>query len=119
MNVHNFHDHSRVKTDNDYGLLLNEIQLLLSEKRTSLSVMRTGIAVFVVPMTVFSVLIATSKYYDATKVLPLFVMIMAMNAALVMLAIYLVVRSLIKLHSLDILINKLKHKSKTIAELVA
>jgi hypothetical protein len=45
-------------------------------------------------------------------------MIMAMNAALVMLAIYLVVRSLIKLHSLDISINKLKHKSKTITELV-
>ena len=118
MNEHRTHGVSGATTDKDVGLLVSEIQLLLAEKRTSLSVMRTGIAVFALPMTVFSVLIATSKYYDATKVMPLFLVIMALNAALVLLAIYLIVRSLVKLHSLDLLINRIKNKSKTIAELV-
>ena len=117
MNGHNNRSDSGKTAEKDVGLLIGEIQLLLAEKRTSLSVMRTGIAVFALPMTVFSVLIATSKYYDAIKVLPLFLVIMALNAALVILAIYLIVRSLLKLQSLDHLINRIKNESKTIAEL--
>jgi hypothetical protein len=118
MNSTSNHKAAGATADRDIPLLISEIQLLLAEKRTSLSVMRTGIAVFVLPMTVFSVLIATSKYYDATKVMPLFLVIMALNSALVILAIYLIVRSLVKLHSLDHLINNIKNKSRTIAELV-
>lgn len=52
-------------TNNIDPVIINEVQLLLAEKRTSLAVMRTGIAMLALPLSVISVLIATSKYYDA------------------------------------------------------
>ena len=48
---------------------INDIQLLFTEKRTSLALMRTGIAVLALPLSVLSLLIATSKYYEAVDVL--------------------------------------------------
>ena len=47
---------------------IGEVQLLLSEVRTALSLMRTGIAILALPLSVFSVLVATSRYYDALNV---------------------------------------------------
>ena len=99
-------------------LLVNEIQLLLAEKRTALAVMRTGIAVFALPLSVFSVLIATSKFYDPSDVLHFLVPTLAMNSGLIVLAIYLVVRSVRRQRALDRLVHKLKLRSSVIAELV-
>ena len=100
------------------GLLLNEVQLLLAEKRTALSVMRTGIAIFALPLSVLSVVIATSKYYDAAKVLHLIIPVLAINLGLTILATYLVVRSIKRFRTVDRMINDFKHKSKSVAELV-
>ena len=100
-------------------MLINEIQLLLAEKRTSLSVMRTGIAIFALPLSVLSVLIATSRYYDPARVLHLLVPVLVSSAGLAALAIYLMARSLQKLHRLDRLIRELKDGSPRIAGLVA
>lgn len=53
----------------DPTVVMDEIQLILAEKRTSLSVMRTGIAILALPLSVMSVLVATSRLYDAPSVL--------------------------------------------------
>lgn len=87
---------------------INEIQLLLAEKRTALAIMRTGIAVIALPLSVFSVLIATSRLYDWQQVWVLFVAVTIINFALVGLGVYLVVRSLIRLHGYDDKIRMLK-----------
>ena len=103
--------------NSDITFAVNKIQLLLSEKRTALSVMRTGIAVFALPLSVFSILIATSNYYNITKVLPLIIPVLVINAGLVILAVYLIVRSIKKLHALDLMVDKIKDNSKAIADL--
>ncbi|MHC4601030.1 MAG: hypothetical protein ACYS47_18715, partial [Planctomycetota bacterium] len=82
-----------VSEEGSLAILVNEIQLLLAEKRTALSVMRTGIAIFALPLSVFSVLIATSKLYDVASVVHWLVPVLLINAGLIGLAIYLVVRS--------------------------
>ncbi len=87
---------------------INEIQLLLAEKRTALAIMRTGIAVIALPLSVFSVLIATSRLYDWQQVWVLFVAVTIINFALVGLGVYLVVRSLVRLHGYDDKIRTLK-----------
>jgi hypothetical protein len=61
------------------NLILGEIQVLLSEKRTALASLRTGIAVFALPLSVLSVLIATSRYYNMGKVMPLLVPLLLLN----------------------------------------
>ncbi|MEI8191709.1 MAG: hypothetical protein WCI75_18500 [candidate division NC10 bacterium] len=104
--------------DKDVQLLISEIQLLLSEKQTALAVMRTGIAILALPLSVFSVLIATSKYYNASEVMHLFVPLMLINAGLILLAVYLIVRSTRKLHALERMVGKLKGKSPNIAGLI-
>jgi len=105
-------------SDGKVGLLVSEMQLLLSEKRTALAVMRTGIAIFALPLSVLSVLIATSKHYEMSKVMPLLIPALAINAGLVALGAYLVVRALKKLHLLDRLISSMKAQSRTISDLI-
>ena len=100
------------------SIVINEVQLLLAEKRTSLSVMRTGITVLVLPLSVLSVLIATSKYYDIFHVMNMLIPLMIMNAILIILGSFLVVRSLLKIHHHDSLIQKLKKKHSTISEFI-
>jgi uncharacterized membrane protein YidH (DUF202 family) len=101
----------------DY-IVINEVQLLLAEKRTSLSVMRTGIAVLALPLSVLSVLIATSKYYDIFHVMNMLIPLMVMNAILIILGSFLVVRSLMKMRHYDSLIQKLKKKHSTVSEFI-
>jgi uncharacterized membrane protein YdbT with pleckstrin-like domain len=100
------------------GIILNEVQLLLAEKRTSLSAMRTGIAVFVLPLSVLSVLIATSKYYDVLKVMPLIVPLLGICAALIVLGSYLILRAIVRMRHLDDLILRLKRKHQWIAQFI-
>ena len=100
------------------GIIINEVQLLLAEKRTSLSTMRTGITVFVLPLSVLSVLIATSKYYDVFQVMYLLVPLLVINAALVFLGAYLIIRAVLRIHHYDSLILQLKRKHRWIAEFI-
>ncbi|XPS88495.1 hypothetical protein Dvar_65140 [Desulfosarcina variabilis str. Montpellier] len=90
------------------AIAINEAQLVLAEKRTSLAVMRTGIAVLALPLSVTSVLIATSKYYDILHVLHFMIPLLVLNTALVVLGVYLVSRSIIRMRHYDRLINEIK-----------
>jgi len=100
------------------SIVINEVQLLLAEKRTSLSVMRTGITVLALPLSVLSVLIATSKYYDIFNVMNMLIPLMIINAILIILGSFLVVRSFLRIHHHDSLIQKLKKKHSTISEFI-
>lgn len=100
------------------GLAVSEVQLLLAEKRTSLAALRTGIAVFVLPLSVLSVLIATSRYYDVIHVLPFIVPLLLLSGALVILASYLIIRSLMRMHHQDRLILEIKRKHPVIAPFI-
>jgi uncharacterized membrane protein YidH (DUF202 family) len=100
------------------AIAINEAQLILAEKRTSLAVLRTGIAVFALPLSVLSVLIATSKYYDFIHVLKFLVPLFILNLILVILGAYLIVRSILRMHHYDALIEQIKRKHSTIAEFI-
>ena len=99
-------------------IVINEVQLVLAEKRTSLAVLRTGIAVLVLPLSVLSVLIATSRYYDFLQVLHLMVPLLILSSLLVIFGVYLVLRSIIRMHHYDQLILKIKQKHSGIAEFI-
>jgi uncharacterized membrane protein YkgB len=100
------------------GIIINEVQLLLAEKRTSLATMRTGISVFVLPLSVLSVLVATSKYYIFTQVMPFIIPLLVICGALVLLGSYLIIRAVIRMRHQDSLILQLKRKHRWIAEYI-
>jgi len=97
---------------------INEIQLILAEKRTSLAVMRTGIAVLALPLSVISLLIVTSRYYDALRVLHFLIPIGCVNFFLVVFGAYLVIRSTIRIRNYDHLISKIKQKHSILADFI-
>lgn len=99
-------------------IIIGEVQLILAEKRTSLAAMRTGIAVLVLPLTVMSVLIATSKYYDVVHVMNLLVPLLIICAVLVLLGVYLIIRSIMRLHHQDMHIAEIKRKHSIIADFI-
>jgi predicted membrane protein len=103
------------KLDN---LIFGEIQVLLAEKRTALASLRTGIAVFALPLSVLSVLIATSRYYNFGKVMPLLAPLLLLNLGLVVLGSWLIYHSICRLHHYDRLIRKLTQKYQSIAEFI-
>lgn len=98
------------------SIAINEVQLLLAEKRTSLAVMRTGIAVLALPLSVISVLIATSKYYDALRVVHLLIPLGVLNLALIVLGVYLIIRSIIRMRRYERFIHEIKQKHSVIRE---
>jgi hypothetical protein len=100
------------------SILINEAQLILAEKRTSLATMRTGIAVFALPLSVFGLLIATSKHYNVMDVLHWLVPLLVICAALVVLGSYLIIRSIVRLHSQDRMIFELKQKHSHLAQFI-
>jgi uncharacterized membrane protein YidH (DUF202 family) len=103
------------KIDN---LILGEIQVLLSEKRTSLASLRTGIAIFALPLSVLSVLIATSKYYSTTKVMPLLAPLLILNFGLVVLGSWLIYRSIKHFRHYEHRIRELTQKYRSLADFV-
>jgi uncharacterized membrane protein YidH (DUF202 family) len=103
------------KLDN---LIFGEIQVLLAEKRTSLATLRTGIAVFALPLSVLSVLIATSRYYNIGKVMPLLVPLLLLNVGLVVLGSWLTYRSIHRIHHYEHRIRELTQKYRSIAEFI-
>jgi uncharacterized membrane protein YidH (DUF202 family) len=100
------------------SIVINEVQLLLAEKRTSLSVMRTGIAVLALPLSVISVLIATSRYYDALRVVHFLIPLGVLNLALTVLGVYLIIRSIIRMRHYERLIREIKLKHSVIREFI-
>ena len=104
------------KTPEFNTIIINEIQLILAEKRTSLSATRTGIAVIALPLSLVSLLIATSKFYDAFHVLHWLIPLMVLNVALLFLGAYLIIRSLVRIHHYDLLIKEIKLKHSAVAE---
>lgn len=92
------------------------IQLILAEKRTSLAVMRTGIGVFTLPLSVVTVLIATSGQYDFLEAYHLILPLLGLCAGLVVLAIYLVHRSVMRIWRQDAIIKKVKREDPELAE---
>jgi hypothetical protein len=99
-------------------VIFNEVQLILAEKRTSLATMRTGIAVCAIPLSLTGLLIATSRYYEILNVLTLFVPFGLLNAALLCLGAYLIVRSMRRLVREDRMIREIKRKHSAIAEFI-
>lgn len=97
---------------------MNEVQLVLAEKRTSLSVLRTGIAVLALPLSVMSVLIATSRYYDALNVLHYLVPLLAINLVLIFFGAYLIVISIIRMRRYDRLINEITLKHSVLGRFI-
>jgi uncharacterized membrane protein YidH (DUF202 family) len=107
-----------IGSDHD-NYILNEVQLLLSEKRTALSAMRTGIAIFAFPLSVLSILIATSRSYNAGEVLHWLIPLVVINVALVALGVYLIVHAFRRIHHYDRLIEEFKRKHSRLAKLLA
>jgi len=81
---------------------------LLAEKRTAPSGLRMGIAIFAFPLSVLSVLIATSRLYEAGLVLHWLLPFLVLTPGLVVLAIYLVTRSIRRLWHYDRVIREYK-----------
>jgi uncharacterized membrane protein YidH (DUF202 family) len=108
--------------DDDTGrsdqIAINEVQLVLAEKRTSLSVLRTGIAVLALPLSVMSVLIATSKYYDIDRVLHFFIPLAIINIVLIIIGVYLIFRSIVRMRHYDRFIKEIKQKHSIISQLI-
>ncbi len=100
------------------SIAINEAQLVLAEKRTSLAVMRTGIAILALPLSVMSVLIATSRYYDALHVLHFLVPLGILNFGLIVFGIYLIIRSIIRMRHYDRLIHNIKLSHSIIGEFI-
>ena len=98
------------------SVAIPRIQLILAEKRTSLAVMRTGIGVFTLPLSVITVLIATSRYYDFLDTYHLLLPLLGICAGLVVLGIYLVHRSVMRIWKQDALINKIKRQDPALTE---
>lgn len=97
---------------------ISNIQLLLAEKRTSLALMRTGIAVLALPLSVLSLLIATSKYYEAVDVLSFLIPLGVLLSFLVVLGVYLISHSIRRMHHNDAQIYKIKYKYEEIADYI-
>jgi hypothetical protein len=98
--------------------IFGEVQLILAEKRTSLATLRTGIAVFALPLSVLSLLVATSKYYEPSRVLHFLLPLLILSAALALLGGFLVVRSIRHIHRQDSLIQKLKREHSVLSEYI-
>ena len=100
------------------SIAINEAQLVLAEKRTSLAVLRTGIAVLVLPLSVMSFLIATSKYYEAVRILHFLIPLGVLNVALIVFGFYLIIRSIIRMRHYDRLIHEIKSQHSVVGKFI-
>lgn len=97
------------------AVAINLVQLLLAEERTAMSVMRTGIAVLALPLSVLSLLVATSRYYEAQNVLHLLLPLGLLCLSLLAFGLYLVVLAVRKLRRIDRLVQKIKQQHDALA----
>ena len=99
-------------------MVINEVSLILAEKRTSLAVLRTGIAVLALPLSVTSLLIATSKYYEIFHVLHFLIPLGLLNLSLVVLGLYLIIRSISRMKNYDRYIREIKLDNSIIGKFI-
>ena len=99
-------------------LIFSKIQVIMAEKRTSLAALRTAIALLVLPLSVLSVLIATSKFYDTIQVMHLMIPLLAISAGLILVGVYLVIRSILQIRRLDRHVKALKEQYNFIKEII-
>jgi uncharacterized membrane protein YidH (DUF202 family) len=99
-------------------MVFDEVNLLLAEKRTALSILRTGIAIFSIPLSIGSVLIATSQLYQPQNILFLLVPVLGGFTLLVLIALWLIINSLIKLRHVDKTIVAIAEKNPFLRKLV-
>ena len=104
-------DSKRLESDADDSLNISLIQLILAEKRTSLAVMRTGIVVFTLPLSVATVLIATSRYYNVLETFHLLIPLAIVCLGLVVLGVFLVHRSILRIWKQDAHIARIKARA--------
>ncbi len=104
-----------LEIDSDAKIHITQIQLILAEKRTSLAVLRTGIVVFTLPLSVLTVLVATSRNYDFLDTYHLMLPLLIITAGLVVLAVYLVHRSVTRIRRQDALIHRIKKEDPRVA----
>lgn len=104
--------------DNENSQIYNTVTLLLSEKRTSLSILRTGIAIFTLPMSVLTVLIATSRYYDVNASLHFIIPLLLICVGLLILGLYLVLRSFKRIKDIDHKIHEIKNEVKNMQDII-
>lgn len=98
--------------------IINEMQLILAEKRTSLSVLRTGITVLLIPLSVLTVLVATSSYYDIRTALQLAIPLGIICLGLVVLGLYLITRSVLRIRKIDHAAHLLLRHSEYLSDLL-
>ncbi|MCX7833824.1 MAG: hypothetical protein N2490_06415 [Ignavibacteria bacterium] len=98
--------------------IFNEAQLILAEKRTIHSFLRTGIAILALPLSSLSFLVAFSKNYNLFDSPFLVIFLFAIILFLTVLAVYIIIRSLIKLHFIDRRLKKLSEKYKNISKII-
>ena len=103
---------SRAKAE---AAAIARIQLVLAEKRTSLAVMRTGIGVFTLPLSVITVLIATRANYTILDTYHLLIPLLGLCLGLIILATYLVHRSVLRIWKQDAMLKKIKREDPNLA----
>jgi uncharacterized membrane protein YidH (DUF202 family) len=109
----------RQKTIQEHQLFINEAQLLLSQKRTSLSVLRTGLGIMTLPASVFTILVATSRSYDAVANLVLLLPLALLCVGLVAFGAYLIVKSWQRMKRCDRLLQEIEGRDSLLKELIA
>ncbi len=106
-----------IPSSQDESVSIPRIQLILAEKRTTLAVMRTGIGVFTLPLSVVTVLVATSRYYNFLETYHFLVPLLVLCTGLVVLAVYLIHRSVLRIWKQDAIIKKIREKDPGLLEL--
>jgi hypothetical protein len=102
----------------DQALVLSEVQLLLAEKRTAYALLRTGLAVSLLPLSMWTVLVATSKLWDATKIWWLLAPALVIMIVLLVLGLHLMYDALQNIRHAERRIGALRHKSTILEDLM-
>lgn len=96
--------------DRDTSVLISRSELTLAEKRTSLAMLRTAIAILSVPLSILSFLVATSHYYSLSGVRNIVIPLFLFLAALILIGIYLLFKSIFQIRQYDRLFSELSRK---------
>ncbi len=106
------------RTNDSLADEFEKVQLLLAEKRTALSLLRTGVALLTLPLSVASILIATSHYYDSSKVLYLLIPLLSISIVLLVLGSWIIGHSFRKYRALDRKIGEVKIAHAELKDLI-
>ncbi len=88
------------------NLILEQLLTFHHDKRNSLAVIRIGITTLIAQISILSFLIATSGYYKWAEVVHLMIPFVLLNLVVFGIAMYLIIRAIIKIHRLDHQLNR-------------